>query len=121
MASPGAATASATESCGFVRVPCPPGSARPVLCRQDGRGQAGRARPAARARDALRRPGLLGDRADVMGGGAHLVDGVRGRARPSGHASVWTYGKPPGEHMPTVGRRGVAATAPERSVFTAVA
>ncbi|MDQ0954601.1 hypothetical protein QFZ24_008524 [Streptomyces phaeochromogenes] len=36
-------------------------------------------------------------------------------------ASARTYGKPRGEHVPAVGRRAVAVTAPERSGFTAVA
>ncbi|MGW3417144.1 hypothetical protein [Streptomyces phaeochromogenes] len=43
-----------------------------------------------------------------------------GPRRPS-RTGVWTYGKPRGENVPAVGRRGLAATAPTRSDVTAVA
>ncbi|MFI6275193.1 hypothetical protein [Streptomyces sp. NPDC050988] len=57
----------------------------------------------------------------MIGGGGHLVDGVRGRAGPSRRRERADVREAAPEHAPIVGRRGLAATAPTRSDVTTVA
>jgi len=68
-----------------------------------------------------RRPDLHGDRADVIGVGRHLVDGVRVRAALSLLSERVDVREAARGRLPAVGRRDVPATAPKRSGYTTMA
>ncbi|MEU9877724.1 hypothetical protein [Streptomyces phaeochromogenes] len=68
-----------------------------------------------------RRNDLLGNRADVIGVGRHLVDGVRVGAAPSLPRERVDVREAARGHLPTVDRRHLAATAPKRSGYPTLA